>query len=133
MPKLETIIIAHETLVKITQDHKRVISWYNIPPSANFFSEIYHKSYDYDVFGIVPHPFSFSSKRSLTTIMSQFNKNMLTNACIIASENKNGLRPFFINRKLFEASGVLDMKTIGSYCAKNSFNILHMKGLFKVI
>ena len=133
MPKLETIIIAHETLVKVVQDHKRVISWYNIPPSANFFSEVYLKSYDYGVFGIVPHPFIFSSKKSLTIIMSQFNKNILTNACLMASENKNGLRPFFINRKLFGSSEVLDMKTIDSYCAKNSFNIFHMKGLFKTI
>tara|TARA_R110000824_G_scaffold128568_4_gene289509 strand:- start:22891 stop:23292 length:402 start_codon:yes stop_codon:yes gene_type:complete len=133
MPKLETVIIAHETLVKVVQDHKRVISWYNIPPSKNFFSEVYSKSTNYDIFGIVPHPFCFARRSSLSVILNLFNKDPATNAVVLSKANKEGPSPIFINRKLFDPSSALLLKEINDYCKKRSLKIYTMEGIFKTL
>ena len=133
MPKLETVIIAHETMVKVVQDHKRVISWYNIPPSKSFFSEVYGKSINYDVFGIMPHPFCFAERSSLSVILNLFNKDPATNAIVLSKTNKKGQSPIFINRKLFDSHSTLHLKEINDYCKKRSLKIYTTEGIFKTL
>jgi hypothetical protein len=133
MPELETVIIAHETLVKVVQDHKRVISWYNVPPSKVFFSEVYAKSVDYDIFGIIPHPFCFSRNDSLSSILHLFNEDPSLNAVVLTKTSKKIPSPIFINRRLFDSSSTLHLKDIGDYCKKRSLKIHTMEGIVKTL
>ena len=130
MPKLETVIIASETPRKPSQDYKKVITWFNIPPRPDFFDWVYQKQ-KYDIFGIVFHPFKFTDRNSLSKIVEAFNLRSDKILCIHSAENINDKQCLFINKNLADMQHIGGLDSIIEYASEKNYKVFSVKGLFK--
>jgi peptidyl-tRNA hydrolase len=129
MPKLETVIIASEPMRKPGQGYKKVVTWFNIPSRPDFFNWVYQKQ-KYDIFGIIFHPFRFSSRESLSKIVEAFNLQPEKILCIHSEEEIDGKRCIFINKGLANMEHIDGLESIIEYGARKNYKVFSVKGLF---
>ena len=130
MSKLETVIVASETMKKPSQEYEKLVTWFNIPSRPDFFAWVYKKQ-KYDIFGILPDPFVYADKHSLTKIVNAFNLDPQNTLCVVSKEEINGKQCLFINKNLANMQYITNLDSILDYAECEDYKALTVKGLFK--
>lgn len=130
MSKLETVIVASETMKKPGQNYEKLVTWFNIPSRPDFFAWVYKKQ-KYDIFGMLPNPFIYSDRDSLNKIVDAFNLDPQNTLCIVSKEEIQGKQCLFINKNLANMKYISDLDSILDYAEDQNYKALTVKGLFK--
>ena len=130
MPELETVIIAYGELLKPGQKHKKIVAWYNVPPSDTFISDTFKKAIGNDIFGIVSSPYRFTDENSLSVILKIFNSDSNKVAMVQAEESNASSPILFINMRLIPKQG-FNLKNFGSFCQEKGYSTFKVAGLFR--
>ena len=130
MSKLETVIVASETMKKPGQNYEKLVTWFNIPSRPDFFAWVYKKQ-KYDIFGMLPNPFIYSDRDYLNKIVDAFNLDPHNTLCIVSKEEIQGKQCLFINKNLANMKYISDLDSILDYAEDQNYKALTVKGLFK--